>query len=81
MMKHVLAVAAAGVIVAMAGAAGAQAPLPTNNPEALANVKASRQYSALIRSNSAFRDKRMQEECGPITDPQLHAECIASFPK
>jgi hypothetical protein len=79
MRKHLLAVVAAGLVATTAGLAAAQAPLPTNNPEALANVKASRQYSAVIRSNSAFRQKRMQIECGPITDPQLHASCVASF--
>jgi hypothetical protein len=21
----------------------------------------------------------MQEECGPVTDPELHASCVASF--
>jgi hypothetical protein len=79
MARPLLTVAAAALIATMAGVAAAQAPLPTNNPEALANVKASKQYSAVIRSNSAFRQKRMQIECGPITDPQLHASCIASF--
>ncbi|MBV9860611.1 MAG: hypothetical protein JO267_00525 [Alphaproteobacteria bacterium] len=44
-----------------------------------ANVRESRDYDALIHSNPAFRAQRMQEECGPITDPQLHASCVASF--
>jgi hypothetical protein len=57
----------------------ASAPMPTNNPEALANVRESKQYNAVMRSNPAFRQKRMQQECGPITDPQLHASCVASF--
>lgn len=61
-----------------AGAALAQA-MPTNNPEALANVRQSEQYAALLRSNPAFRKKREQIECGPITDAQLRASCIASF--
>jgi hypothetical protein len=78
-MRHLLAVTAALLIMTAAGMAAAQAPLPTNNPEAMANVRASKQYSAVIRSNPAFRQKRLQQECGPITDPQLHASCIASF--
>ena len=78
-MRHLLAVTAALLIITAAGMAAAQAPLPTNNPEAMANVRASKQYSAVIRSNPAFRQKRLQQECGPITDPQLHASCIASF--
>jgi hypothetical protein len=79
MARHLSAMAAAALVMTIAGLAAAQAPLPTNNPEALANVRASKQYSAVIRSNPAFRQKRMQIECGPITDPQLHASCIASF--
>jgi hypothetical protein len=79
MAKRLLAAAAAALVATMAVLAAAQAPLPTNNPEAIANVRASKQYSAVIRSNPAFRQKRMQIECGPITDPQLHASCIASF--
>jgi len=79
MARRLLAVTAAALVATMAGLAAAQAPLPTNNPEAMANVRASKQYSAVIRSNPAFRQKRMQLECGPITDPQLHASCVASF--
>jgi hypothetical protein len=77
--RRLSAVTAAALVVTMAGLAAAQAPLPTNNPEAIANVRASNQYSAVIRSNPAFRQKRMQLECNPITDPQLHASCISSF--
>jgi hypothetical protein len=80
MARRLLAATAAALIATMAALAAAQqAPLPTNNPEALANVRASKDYSAVIRSNQAFRKKRMEIECGPITDPQLHASCIASF--
>ena len=57
----------------------ASAPIPTNNPEAIANVLEAKQYNAVMRSNPSFRQRRMQQECGPITDPQLHASCIASF--
>jgi hypothetical protein len=81
---------AALMVMAAAGMAGAQAPttsppfpasapMPTNNAEAMANVRGAKQYNAVMRSNSAFRQKRIQQECGPITDPQLHASCIASF--
>jgi len=67
--------------IATSGAALAQAmpPMPTNDPAAMANVRESEQYTALLRSNLAFRKKREAIECGPITDPQLHASCIASF--
>lgn len=59
-------------------AAGAQA-MPTHNPSAAANVRESAQYSALLRSNPSFRKKREAIECSPITDPQLRANCVASF--
>ena len=67
--------------IATSGAALGQAmpPMPTNDPAAMANVRESEQYTALLRSNPAFRKKREAIECGPITDPQLHASCIASF--
>ena len=67
--------------IATSGAVLAQAmpPMPTNDPAAMANFRESEQYTALLRSNPAFRKKREAIECGPITDPQLHASCIASF--
>jgi hypothetical protein len=69
---------AAGMF-ALAGGALA-APLPRNNPAAEQNVIQSERYSQVLRTSPAFRDKRIQEECGPITDPRLHAQCVASFP-
>jgi len=78
MAKHQSAAIAALLTIAFAGTALAQA-MPTNNPEAKANVRASEQYSALLRSNPAFRRQREKIECGPITDAQLRASCIASF--
>ncbi len=43
------------------------------------NVIESAQYDRLLEANSAFRQARMRKECGPISDPQLHASCLASF--
>jgi hypothetical protein len=43
------------------------------------NVRNSERYEAVVHSNSRFRANRMQKECGPITDQQLHADCVASF--
>jgi len=43
------------------------------------NVLQSKQYEQLLRTNPAFRQARMKKECGPITDPQLHQTCVASF--
>jgi hypothetical protein len=71
-----------------AGAAGAQ--LITNGPQtnpgdvspswsAQRNVVESEQYERLLKGNPAFRQARMRKECGPITDPQLHRQCLDSF--
>jgi hypothetical protein len=64
-------------LVAMSSVALAQ-PAPTN-PDAQQNVRASQQYEQALCGNKAFRDKRIAQECGPITDPQLHQSCLASF--
>ena len=45
------------------------------------NVRDSERYEAVVHSNSSFRANRVQKECGPIDDPQLHANCVASFGK
>jgi hypothetical protein len=78
MPRHQAAILAAALTMAFAGTALPQA-MPTNNPEAQANVRQSDQYSAALHSNPAFRKRREAIECGPIADPQLHANCIASF--
>lgn len=61
----------------------------TNGPQAGAgdfggwsahrNNLESAQYDRLLEANSGFRQTRMRKECGPITDPQLRAQCLASF--
>ena len=68
---------AAALLIALAAPVGAQQTPP--DPGAAANIRESKEYSALLRSNPAFRKKREAIECGPITDSQLHASCIASF--
>jgi hypothetical protein len=67
--------AAAGLI-ALAGPAPAQSPV---NQSADQNVRASEQYERLLCTNPAFRAKRIAEECGPLSDPQLHQSCVASM--
>jgi hypothetical protein len=67
--------AAAGLIAA-AGSAAAQSP---PNQSAEQNVRASRQYESALCTNPTFRAKRIAQECGPVTDPQLHESCLASF--
>ena len=43
------------------------------------NVIDSQRYDRLLQTSRGFREARMRKECGPITDPQLHAGCLASF--
>jgi hypothetical protein len=43
------------------------------------NVIASAQYDHLLQTNAAFRQFRERKECGPIGDPQLRAQCVASL--
>ena len=86
-----LALAAACVLgIAIAQPTQAQQrQLITNGPQtnpgdvagwsARKNVIESQHYDRLVATNPAFRTSRMRKECGPINDPQLHAQCIASF--
>jgi len=68
---------AAALLIAVAVPIGAQQIPP--DPGAAANIRESQAYDQILRSNPAFRAKRMQLECGPITDPELHASCVSSF--
>lgn len=43
------------------------------------NVIDSQHYDRLLETNRGFRQARMRKECGPITDPQLRQDCLASF--
>ena len=43
------------------------------------NVIESQHYDRLLETNRGFRQARMRKECGPITDPQLHQQCLDSF--
>src|SRR3954468_24362217 len=61
----------AGTALAQRGGVG--------NETAAQNVRESEAYERLVCSNSSFRAKRIAQECGPITDPQLHQSCVASF--
>ena len=67
---------AAGWIAVAACPASAQS---AGNESAAQNVRESQQYEQLVCSNPGFRERRMREECGPITDPQLRQSCMASF--
>ena len=43
------------------------------------NVRQSEHYTRLLEHNRPFRQARERRECGPITDSQLHQQCLASF--
>jgi hypothetical protein len=60
---------------------GPQANVENQSPNwsARQNVINSQRYDRLVETNRSFREARVRQECGPITDPQLHANCIASF--
>ena len=78
MPRHSLWTLAAALVTAFAGHAAAQMQTPPD-PGTAANVRQSQQYEQVLHSNPSFRAKRMQQECGPVTDPELHASCVASF--
>jgi hypothetical protein len=74
----------------MAGAYSSGTEVVTNGPQtdagdmssswsARQNVIESQRYDRLLETNPGFRQARMRQECGPITDPQLRQECLASF--
>jgi hypothetical protein len=52
---------------------------PPANWSARQNVVESQRYDRMLETNRGFRQARMRKECGPITDPQLHQQCVASF--
>lgn len=52
---------------------------PANAETARQNVAHSQRYDRMLETNRSFRNARMRKECGPITDPQLRADCLASF--
>src|ERR1700687_3051879 len=83
----------AGILTAIAAMPNAGAwgdELVTNGPQfnagdrsgswsAERNVRDSQRYESLVQTNPRFRANRMQKECGPIDDPQMRADCLASF--
>ena len=77
MSRDLSIVLVAAALIALVMPASAQNIPP--DPGAAANVRQSEQYEQVLRSNPSFRAKRMQEECGPINDPQLHQQCVDSF--
>jgi len=52
---------------------------PPSNWSPPRNVLESERYDRLLESNRRFREARMRRECGPITDRQIHQQCLDSF--
>jgi hypothetical protein len=52
---------------------------PPPNWSARRNVEQSDRYTWLLQHNRAFRQARERRECGPITDADLHQQCLVSF--
>src|SRR4051794_33983155 len=70
---------AAGCAIALAmPAAQAQTRSSWGGNAALNNAE-SAHYDRLVESSPGFRQSRMRQECGPITDAQLRQNCMASF--
>jgi hypothetical protein len=67
---------AAAALIAGGGAALAQS---RPEPSAEQNVRSSQQYESLLCNNPGFRAKRIAQECGTVSDPELHQSCVASF--
>jgi hypothetical protein len=66
----------AGLIGAGISPAAAQS---AGTESAAQNVRESQIYDQLVCSNPGFREQRMRIECGPIADPQLRQNCLATF--
>jgi ABC-type transport system substrate-binding protein len=55
---------------------------PGDNPanwSARQNVVESNRYERLTHTSPGFRAARIRKECGPITEPGLYQQCVATF--
>jgi hypothetical protein len=63
-------------------AAGALAQTTTRSAtvdDPAVNQRESRNYNALVDSDSSFRARRMRQECDPIESLDLRQQCMDSF--
>ena len=77
LLKSATSLAFATTCLSVLAAIPANAAPP--NWSAKQNVVQSNHYDRMLETNRSFREARMRKECGPITDPQLHQSCVASF--
>ena len=73
-----LALAAGCAIGLAVPAAQAQSYDRSGGNPALNNAESAK-YDQMVRTSPGFRQARMRKECGPINDPQLRDQCLASF--
>jgi hypothetical protein len=89
-LKLMLAAGSLAWIVAVSNAFAQSPPqLVTNGPQVSPgdadtssgqrNVTDSDRYERTLHANAAFRQQRMQKECGSIDDQSLHEQCLTSF--
>src|SRR5271166_3901797 len=67
-----------GAVVVTNGPRATQGDM-SSSVSAHQNVIQSQRYDRSLETNRGFREARMRKECGPITDPQLRQQCLASF--
>lgn len=67
------------LVLAAVCATAVGAASPARAESARQNVVQSQRYDRMLETNRVFRQARMRKECGPISDPQLRADCLASF--
>ena len=79
MIKRYTPILLALALIGAAASAGAQTPTPTMNETPDQNVKSSAQYDQLTCTNKAFRQHRIDKECGPLQGSQFYDNCVASF--
>jgi hypothetical protein len=78
MARGFASIVVAAALIVGAGAALAQMPAAHDEtPEQ--NVRESQQYQQLLCKNAAFRQHRIDKECGPLQGSQFYESCVASF--
>lgn len=75
-----LRAALAALAVGLAAAAPPAETQPMSKNTVNITEQNDRNYEALLRSNPAFRAKRIAEECGGIEDAEVRKACLDTFP-
>jgi hypothetical protein len=78
-MRYAAIVFALGLMAAAAAAPAHAQSSGAVNESPQQNVRASQQYQQLTCTNKAFRQHRIDKECGPLQGSQFYDGCVASF--